>query len=222
MSERKGGPRVRVLLADDHQIVREGLSSLLGKQGDMEVVGEAGDGRTAVNLARMLQPAVVVMDLTMPELTGIEATRQIVAAMPGVKVIALSMHSDKRFVIEAFRAGAVGYVLKESAFEEVAHAIHIVTSGQSYVSPAISGILITDCVSHSPAPLPSVFSALTERERQVLQLLAEGKTTKRTAKILDVSVKTVETHRMHMMDKLDMHSIAELTKYAIREGLTPP
>jgi DNA-binding NarL/FixJ family response regulator len=214
--------RVRVLLADDHQIVREGLGSLLEKQGDMEVVGEAGDGRTAVNLARMLQPAVVVMDLTMPELNGIEATRQIMAAAPGVKVIALSMHADKRFVIEVFRAGAVGYVLKESAFEEVAHAIHSVTSGQSYVSPAISGILIADCVSHSPAPLPSVFNVLTERERQVLQLLVEGKTTKRTAKILYVSVKTVETHRMHIMNKLDTHSIAELTKYAIREGLTPP
>jgi DNA-binding NarL/FixJ family response regulator len=213
---------IQIVLADDHRMVREGLHALLEKQNDMKVIAEAGDGRTAVKMARKLRPNVVVMDLTMPDLNGIEATREVLRAAPGVKVIVLSMHSDKRFVAEALRAGAAGYVLKGSAFEELANAVRIVASNQSYLSPAISGAVIQDYLKRAPKPASSAFVTLTRREREVLQLLAEGKTTKQNATALCISAKTVETHRKHIMDKLGTHSIAELTKYAIREGLTAP
>jgi len=211
----------RILIADDHRIIREGLHALLSKQDTFVVVGEAEDGRKAVDLAARLRPDVVIMDLTMPGLNGIEATRQIIAANPGMKVIALSIHSDRRFVRQMFEAGATGYLLKEGAFEELARAIRAVTDGKSFVSPGIAGVLIDDLVHRMTGKeTPAGVRALSGREREVLQLLAEGKSTKEIAAILGVGAKTVETHRRQIMLKLQLDSVAELTKYAIREGLT--
>ena len=200
--------------------MREGLRTLIEKQPDMEVVAEAENGRMAVQLARKLFPEVVVMDIGMPDLNGIEATRQILADNPKVKVIALSMHSAKRFVVEMLRAGSSGYLLKDCAFEELASAIRTVIDNQIYVSPGITDMVIKDYVHKLSKAEFSVVSILTPREREVLQLLAEGKTTKQIAAILKVSVKTIETYRQKIMDKLNLHSVAELTKYAIREGIT--
>jgi DNA-binding NarL/FixJ family response regulator len=226
---------MKVLLADDHRIVREGLRSLLESQPDMQVVAEAADGRQAVEMARDVSPDVVVMDVAMPQLNGIEATRQIAADEPGMKVVALSMHSDRRYVSEALKAGASGYVLKDGAFDELISAIRAVVADRVYLSPRVAGVVVDDYVRRLPqrgaatgAATPSgtddgrrnVFDTLTPREREVLQLMAEGFATKEVAHRLHVSVKTVETHRRQIMDKLDMHSVAELTKYAIREGLT--
>ncbi len=229
---------MRVLLADDHRIVREGLKSLLASQPDLEVVAEASDGRQAVEMARKLSPDVVVMDVAMPQLNGIEATRQISAEEPGMKVVALSMHSDRRYVSEALKAGASGYVLKDGAFDELISAIRAVVADRVYLSPRVAGVVVDDYVRRLPArgghgkpyAAPAdgagaaarrgAFDTLTPREREVLQLMAEGYATKEVAHRLGVSVKTVETHRRQIMEKLDMHSVAELTKYAIREGLT--
>jgi two-component system, NarL family, response regulator NreC len=207
---------IRILLADDHQMIRAGLRSLLRDQAGMEVIAEATDGRTAVRLAAELSPDVVIMDIHMPDLNGIEATRQIRGANSnGPKVIALSAHSDERYAREMLRAGASGYVLKHAAFEELAAALKAVVANQTYLSPSVSQVAVNDDVKSGTA-----FSTLTAREREVLQLLAEGKATKQVAMHLKVSVKTVETHRKNLMDKLGMDSVAELTKYAIREGLT--
>jgi DNA-binding NarL/FixJ family response regulator len=211
---------IKILLADDHKIVRDGLRSLIESHTDMGIVAEAENGRTAVELAQKLSPDVVVMDISMPDLNGIEATRQIISARPEVKVIALSMHSDKRFVVGMFQAGASGFLLKDCAFEELASAIVSVTTNQKYLSPHVAGVMIDDYLQRFPPEDDSVSSALTKREREVLQLLAEGWSTKQIASHLSVSVKTVETHRRQIMKKLNVHSIAELTKYAIREGLT--
>lgn len=211
---------IRIILADDHQIVRDGLRSLLEKETDMEVIAEADNGRTTVQLVKDLGPDVVVMDVAMRDLNGIEATRQVVSSSPGVKVIALSMHSDKRFVEGMLGAGASGYLLKDSAFEDLARAIHAVHAGQTYIGPEIAGLVVETFVRKSPRTVASKSASLTPREREVLQLMAEGKATKHIASILGVSVKTVETHRSRIMDKLGVFSVAELTKYAIREGLT--
>jgi DNA-binding NarL/FixJ family response regulator len=211
---------IRILLADDHKITRQGLRSLLEKQQDMEVVGEAEDGRTTVSLVRELSPSVVIMDVTMPDLNGVEATRQIVGQSPDVKIIALSMHSDTLFVTEMLRSGASGYLLKDCAFEELARAIHAVVAGKTYLSPSVSGVVVDDYLHRLSKADFSDSQVLTDREREVLQLLAEGKSTKQIALKLHISVKTVETHRRQMMNKLDIHTVAELTKYAIRKGLT--
>jgi DNA-binding NarL/FixJ family response regulator len=211
---------IRIVLADDHKIVREGLRNLIGNQKGMEVVGEAGDGREAVRLVSELAPDVVIMDVAMPGLNGIEATRQIVSKTSGPRVIALSMHSDRRFVAEMLHAGASGYLLKDCAFEEIVAAIRSVSQDKIYLSPGVSDILVRDYVRLFPATEFSPLSILTPREREVLQLLAEGKSTREMASSLEVSVKTVETFRQQLMDKLDIHTVAELTKYAIREGLT--
>ena len=211
---------IRVFLADDHKIIREGLRTLLEKQPDIEVVGEAENGRKTVQLVQELLPNVVIMDIAMPDLNGIEATRQIIANTPGVKVIALSMHSDRRFIVGMLNIGASGYLLKDCAFEELINAIRAVVANRIFLSPKIVETVIKD-FSHLFQKLEiSIFSKLTSREQEVLQLLSEGKTTKQIAFHLNVSVKTVETYRQQIMDKLDIHSIAELTKYAIREGLT--
>ncbi len=211
---------MRILLADDHRIVREGLRTMLESQPDMQVVGEAENGRDAVEMVKQLAPDVVVMDIGMPGLNGIEATRQVVAGDAPSRVIALSMHADRRFMSEMLKAGASGYLLKDGAFDELAIAIRSVVANKVYLSPGIADVVVEDYVRHLPKAEPSAFAALTPREREVLQLLAEGKATKQVAMVLHVSTKTVETHRRQLMEKLDLHSVAELTKYAIREGLT--
>ena len=211
---------IKVLLADDHKIVRDGLRNLLEKHADIAVLGEAEDGREALHLTRKLSPDIVVMDIAMPELNGIEATRQILSEYSGVKIVALSMHSDKRFVSEMLKAGASAYLLKDCAFEELITAIRTIMKGKIYLSPGIAGVVLADYIRSDRKADQTAFSQLTDREREVLQLMAEGKTTKEVAAHLNLSIKTVETHRMNIMTKLDIHSIAELTKYAIREGLT--
>ena len=211
---------IRILLADDHGIVREGLRSLLEKEADVEVVGEAEDGRVALNLVRELAPDIVVMDITMPNLNGIEATYEIVSELPKVKVIALSIHSHKRFVADMLKAGASGYILKECLFDEFVQAIRTVAGGGTYLSPRITGVVVEDYVERLSTSPESQLDKLTVREHEVLQLLAEGKSTKQIALELHVSPKTIETNRRQIMDKLDIHSVAELTKYAVREGLT--
>jgi len=212
----------RIILCDDHKIVREGLRALLAKQPGMEVIAEAEDGRSTLELVRNLKPDIVVMDVSMPDLNGIEATRQILAEAPNVRVLALSMHSDRRFVTGMLSAGASGYLLKDCAFEELTRAVRAVLSGQTYLSPGIAGVVVKDYVQRisGQAGPPTPPSTLTAREREVLQLLAEGHNTKEIAGLLNVSTKTVETHRTQIMAKLNLRSVAELTKYAIREGLT--
>jgi two-component system, NarL family, response regulator NreC len=211
---------IKIILADDHKIIREGLNALLEKNPGMEVVAEAQDGLTTVRLAKKLLPDIVIMDIGMPDMNGIDATRQIVSETKGIRIIALSMHSDRRFVLQMLKAGASGYLLKDSAFEELELAIQTVMSNQPYLSPKITDVVIKEYIHNIPANETTVFSALTAREREVLQLLAEGKTTKQIAVYLNISIKTIETHRQQVMEKLNLHSIAELTKYAIREGLT--
>ena len=211
---------IKILLADDHKIMRDGLRTLIEKENGMEVVAEAEDGRSAVKQARKIVPDIVIMDITMPDLNGIDATRAIIEDASGVKIIALSMHSDRRFVSGMLEAGASGYLLKDSAFEELATAIRAVVANQIYLSPKIADIVVKRFVSKSTSTERSAFTELTKREREVLQLLAEGVSTKEIAGRLNLSVKTVETHRANIMAKLDIHTISELVKYAIREGLT--
>lgn len=211
----------KILLADDHAIIRQGLCSLLEKVADVEVAGAVKDGRKAVELVRELHPDIVIMDISMPNLNGIDATYRIVHEFAGVKVIALSIHSNRRFVSDMLRAGASGYILKECLFDELVEAIRTVSKGGIYLSPRITGVVVDDYIKHlSGAGEGTGLSVLTEREREVLQLLAEGKSTKQVALELHVSSKTIESNRRNTMDKLDIDSIAELTKYAIREGLT--
>lgn len=211
---------VRIVIADDHKLMREGLSSLLSQQADIQVIGQATNGREAVQLAERDNPDVVVMDVSMPDLNGIDATRQIISRSPRTRVIALSMHSDRQFVAEMFRAGARGYLLKDSAFEELASAITRVAKDETYIAPKISGFKLEDYTKNDERGELLLMPRLSEREREVLQMMAEGKGTKEIAADLHLSAKTVETHRQHLMDKLDMYSVAELTKFAIREGLT--
>jgi DNA-binding NarL/FixJ family response regulator len=211
---------IRILLVDDHQMIRDGLRHLLKLQKDMDVLAEAEDGRSAVQLAGKLKPDVVILDVAMPDLNGIEAARQIRSLYPEVRIVALSMHSDRRFIAEMLKAGATGYLLKDSAFEELAQAVRTVAAGRTYLSPQITGSIVEDYVQRLPNGRDSVASILTPREREVLQLLAEGQSTKQIAGRLHVSVKTIETHRRQLMEKLNLHSVAELTKFAIREGLT--
>ena len=210
----------RIILADDHQIMRDGLRALLEQQDGMQVVGEADDGHAAVALTRKLQPDVVVMDITMPDLNGIEATRRIKAEMPEVKIIALSMHTDRRFVAGMFQAGASGYLLKDGAFHELVQAVRDVAADQVYVSSKVAKFVIEDYVHFLFKESSPEIDVLTSREREVLQLLVEGKTGEQIAAHLHVSTNTVGSHRHHIMNKLDLHSLPELTKYAIREGLT--
>jgi DNA-binding NarL/FixJ family response regulator len=227
---------MKVLLADDHRIVREGLRSLLEAQEDMTVVGEADNGRLALEMAAEKEPDVVVMDVAMPQLNGIEATRRLMNDQPDTKVVALSMHSDRRYVSEALKAGASGYLLKDGAFEELVTAIRAVIANKVYLSPRVAGVVVDDYVRRLPGERDeeggdatdrghrgdgaNAFQKLTPREREVLQLMAEGFATKEIAARLHVSVKTVETHRRQLMEKLQLYSVAEVTKYAIREGLT--
>ena len=211
----------RILLADDHRLVREGLCSLIKQQFGMEVVAEAKDGRTAVRLARKLRPSLVITDVAMPGLNGIDATRQILSEAPGVKVIALSIYSNSRFVAAMLDAGASGYLLKDRSFEELISAIHTVIGGGTYLSPGITDVIDEGNQGRLSATTRSVYSVLTHRQRKVLQLMAEGKSTKEIASILRISVKTVETYRQQIMKRLNIRSVAGLTRYAIREELIP-
>ena len=211
---------IKVLLVDDHKIMRHGIRSLLEKETGMEVLEETNNGRTAVELARALSPDVIIMDIAMHDLNGIEATRQITAELPEAKVIMLSMHSDRQMVADALQAGASGYLLKDCEFEELVRAIETIVSNRTYLSPEIADILVENFVRKSPSEESSASSVLTSREREVLQLLAEGKTTREIANTLCLSTKTVETHRRQMMEKLNIYNVANLIKFAIRKGLT--
>jgi DNA-binding NarL/FixJ family response regulator len=212
--------RLRILLADDHEMFRDGIRPLINREEGMEVVGEAEDGLETVRLAKELKPDIIIMDISMPQLNGVEATWKIREVNPEIKVIILSMHSDRQFVIESLKAGAKAYLLKDSPFEELKRFILAVAKDQIVLSPAITGIVIKDFIHLSKQEGSSVFAILSTRERQVLQLIAEGKATKEIAKDLFLSIKTIESHRRQIMDKLNIHNVAELTKYAIREGLT--
>ncbi|MGA2324370.1 MAG: response regulator transcription factor [Sedimentisphaerales bacterium] len=211
----------RVLLVDDHAMIRQGLCSLLEKQPDIEVVGSVEDGRKAVDIARELAPDLVIMDISMPNLNGIDATRKIIGEMGDVKVIALSIHSSRHFVAEMLKAGASGYILKECLFDELVEAIKTALNGGIYLSPKITGVIIDDYVKRLSTQYQPEGTVLTEREREVLQFLSEGKSTKQIAMQLHVSAKTIESNRQNIMDKLGINSVAELTKYAVREGITP-
>lgn len=211
---------VHVLLADDHKIVRDGLRTLLETQGSMSVVAEAENGLKTIQLAGELQPQVIIMDISMPGVNGIDATRKITSDLPGTKVIALSMHADRHIIIGMLEAGASGYLLKDCAFEELVTAIHTVLSDHTYLSPTIADILVRNYVHKPPGISEAAPSELTPREKELLQLLAEGMTAKQIATALGISIKTVETHRRNISQKLGAGSVAELIKYAIREGLT--
>ncbi len=206
---------IRILLADDHRMVRQGFKLILESQNDMEVVGETGNGREAVELALSLKPDVVVMDVSMPELNGIEATRRIREATKLVRVLALSVHRDGVYVREIVRAGADGYILKESADTELLQAVRAVAEGNSYLSPEVAGAVLKDYRKHATNPI----DVLTTREREVLQLVAEGKTNKDIATHLNLSVYTVDGHRTRIMEKLGLHSVGELVRFAVRNGL---
>ncbi len=216
-----GSKQVMILLADDHKILRSGLRELLEREDTLKVIAEAEDGRTAVQLYRELRPDLTLMDISMHDLNGIEATRQIIGHSPEAKIIILSVHSGQQFVADVFRAGASGYLLKDCDFSEVVQAIQAVAAGETYLCPQIATVLRKDYLQRIVQPDAEAASILTAREREVLQLMAEGKSTKEIAYAFNLSVKTVEVHRRRMMEKLDIHSVAELTKFAIREGLTP-
>lgn len=212
---------IRVLLADDHKIVREGLRFILEMESDINVVAEAGTGRMAVQLAMEIEPDVAVIDVAMPEMNGIEATRRILCEKPDIKVLALSMHSARRFVEEALAAGAKGYLLKDCASEELVRAIRTVAAGETYLSPKVADMIVKGYMKRLPESEAPARTLLSTREREVLQLIAEGHSTKEIAFALEVSIKTIETHRQQIMKKLNLHSVAALTRFAIREGLTP-
>ncbi|MBE9547617.1 MAG: response regulator transcription factor, partial [Proteobacteria bacterium] len=212
--------RTRVLLAEDHTIVRKGLRSLLDKETGIKVVGEAEDGRKAIVKAEELHPDVVVMDIAMPGLNGLEATRQIKKRFPDMKIIILTMHANEEYILQSLKAGASGYLVKKAAPAELISAINAVHKGDSFLSPSISRTVIDEYIRRSKeiSEGKEGFEQLTVREREVLQLIAEGRKTREIAELLYISIKTVETHRSHIMNKLDIHSTAELTRYAIRKG----
>ena len=206
---------IKVLLADDHTIVRQGLKLILAAQPDFEVVGEAANGREAAELAEKLRPDIVLMDVQMPELNGIEATRRMVAANSRIRVLVLSMHKEALYVREVLKAGARGYILKDAIDTELLSAMRSVARGDGYISPAVSGALLTDYREQSSNPLDT----LSTREREVLQLIAEGKTNKEVATKLNLSVYTVDSHRSKIMEKLNLHSAGELVRFAMKNGL---
>jgi two-component system, NarL family, response regulator NreC len=207
--------KIRILLADDHAMVRQGFRMILAAQSDMEIVGEAGNGREAVELSAQLKPDVVVMDVAMPELNGIEATRRIAGASSHTRVLALSMYKDSVYVREILRAGARGFLLKDAIDRDLLAAVRAVAGGEGYLSPAVSEAVLSDYRKHVTDPL----DLLSSREREVLQMIAEGKTNKDIAVSLNLSVYTVEAHRGRIMEKLNLHSVGELVRFAVRNGL---
>jgi two-component system response regulator NreC len=207
--------RIRILLADDHAVVRQGFKMILSAHSDMEIVGEAGNGREAIQLTEELRPDIVVMDVAMPELNGIEATRRVMEVAPHTRVLALSMHKDSVYVREILRAGARGYLLKDAPAGDLVSAIRALASGEGYLSPAVSNAVLDDYRKHVTNPI----DLLSSREREVLQMLSEGKTNKEIAVILNLSVYTVDAHRGRIMEKLNLHSINELVRFAVRNGL---
>lgn len=213
---------IRILLVDDHEIMREGMSVLLRKHSDFEVVGQASDGRKALEMTQQLEPDVVIMDIGMPNLNGIDATRQILALNPAIKVLALSTHSDGSIVAKMIKYGACGYMLKESAFSELISGLQTMMNGKTFLCSKIAKVVFSDYVNMITNPKWSGGDGLSVREREVLQLVSEGHTTKDIARVLRLSPKTVDSHREHIMEKLGIRNIAGLTKYAIREGLTMP
>ncbi len=213
---------IKVLIVDDHAMFRHGLNVALQQQEDMEVVGQAGDGRAAVEVARKVSPNVILMDVSMPNLNGIEATREIVRDSPSTRVIAVSMHSATRYVREMFRVRASGYLLKDCEFDELVQAIRLIAKGQTYISPLINQTVVESWLRSSAGVDVSAFSVLTQRQREVLQLMAEGNSTRQIGMRLFISPNTVNHHRRQIRIKLGINNVALLTKYAIQEGLTPP
>jgi len=212
--------KIRIMLADDHGIVRKGLRFLLERQSEMEVVGEAGNGREAVKMAEQLRPDVIIMDIAMPQLNGIEATAQIVKRNPEVGIIILSMHSDEGYLMRTLTAGAKGYLLKDSADADLVRAVQAVATKRPFFSPGIAKTLLEDYLRQlQQKGLEDSYDLLTEREKEILQLLAEGKTNKEVAALLNLSPYTVETHRTNIMQKLDLHKTAELVLYAVRKKI---
>jgi DNA-binding NarL/FixJ family response regulator len=211
---------IKVLVADDHVILRHGLRLSLEQDGEIQVVAEAGNGRETLEMVQTHDPDVVLMDVSMPDMNGIEATRKIMAESSGVRVLGLSMHLDKRYVMGMLMAGAAGYLIKSCPFEELVLAVRTVAEGKVYLSPEIAGVVLDRAVKPGEACNGAVTSGLTPREREVLQLVAEGNTTRDIADRLALSERTVETHRRQIMNKLNLRSVAELTKLAVREGLT--
>ena len=211
---------IHILLADDHTILRAGLRMMLNAQPDFEVVGEAQDGRQAIQEAQRLQPDVILMDITMPDMNGIEATRQIKKLLPETKVLILTMHEHDEYVFQALRAGASGYMLKEAADTDLISALRVIQNGQFYLSPTAQSVMVGDYLQRvRTGEEKDSYSSLTEREREILKLVAEGYTNNKIAERLIISTKTVDTHITHVMDKLNLHSRAELVKYAMRRGL---
>jgi len=212
--------QIRIVLADDHGVIRAGIRSLLERQPELRVVGEAADGREAVGAVERFHPDVVVMDLAMPNLNGMEATRQILATNPTTSVVVLSMHSDEEYVLRALKAGAKGYVLKDSTEADLISAVRAVSSGKSFFSPAVSRLLVEDYTRQLEGHhVEDTYELLTPREREILQLAAEGKSNKEIANLLNLSVYTVETHRRNIMEKLNLHGVPELILYAVRKGV---
>ncbi len=209
----------RILLADDHTMVREGISALLNNQPGMTVVGEASNGRDALQMAQSLLPDVVIMDVSMPDMNGVSATEKLSEVCPAARVLALSMHTDRDNVTRMLRAGASGYVVKTCDVNEILRAITTVRAGRTYLSPEITGTVVEDYVSSKNTSKPDL-DDLTSREREILQMIAEGKSSKQIGTILHISPRTADSHRQRIMDKLNLYSLAELTKYAIRAGLT--
>jgi DNA-binding NarL/FixJ family response regulator len=213
-------PRLRILIADDHTLVRQGLGKILEERDEWEIVAHAEDGRTAVKLSLELLPDVAILDIAMPLLTGIEAARQIVRRAPGVRILMLSMHPDEAYITQALQAGATGYLLKDSADTELIRAVAVVAAGKSYFSPAVGRVLLDEYVKQLAARgIVDRYQSLSEREREIFQLIAEGRSNKEVAELLSLSTATVETHRAHILQKLDIHSTAELVLYAVRRGV---
>jgi DNA-binding NarL/FixJ family response regulator len=210
---------VRLIIADDHKMMRQGIRSLLEKFSDIEIIGEAENGADIIDLAEKLKPEVIIMDIAMPKVNGIEATQKILAANPQIKIIVLTMLYERHFMAEALKAGAAGYLLKDCAFDELINAIHLVISGSTYVSHILSGPLIKDYFEKIYSKENDIITQLTDKEKIILQLVVEGKHSKEIASQLDVSTKTVDTHRNNLMKKVGVSSIVELTKFAIKGGI---